>query len=181
MADPPWGYFGDPGKPQAAGKHYDLMTDEALFALPVKDILEPDGVLFLWATCPRLDLAIKCISAWGLHFRGVPFVWCKTTMGGKIISGQGVRPTIVKPTTELVLAATHKRYGRPQKLLDESVGQVVLAPRGSHSEKPAEVYRRIEALYGDVPRIELFSRRVADGWHGWGKESTRQDLDWGMQ
>ncbi|MFT0667829.1 MT-A70 family methyltransferase, partial [Enterobacter hormaechei subsp. xiangfangensis] len=39
-----------------------------------------------------------------------------------------------------------------------------------HSEKPWEVRHRLELLYGDVPRIELFSRSAAPGWDAWGNE-----------
>lgn len=33
-----------------------------------------------------------------------------------------------------------------------------------------EVRHRLELLYGDVPRIELFSRSAAPGWHHWGNQ-----------
>jgi N6-adenosine-specific RNA methylase IME4 len=39
---------------------------------------------------------------------------------------------------------------------------------GAHSEKLWEVHHRLELLYGDVPRIELFSCSAAPGWHHWG-------------
>ncbi|WP_337247303.1 MT-A70 family methyltransferase [Proteus sp. G2665] len=29
---------------------------------------------------------------------------------------------------------------------------------GEHSEKPKEVHHRLEELYGDAPRLELFAR-----------------------
>jgi N6-adenosine-specific RNA methylase IME4 len=51
----------------------------------------------------------------------------------------------------------------------EDVHQVVIAPVGAHSEKPDEVYRRIERLYGG-PRLELFARKPRDGWTTWGDE-----------
>jgi N6-adenosine-specific RNA methylase IME4 len=43
------------------------------------------------------------------------------------------------------------------------VQQVVVEPVTRHSEKPEEVRHRIEALYGDQRRIELFARRQAPG------------------
>ena len=39
-----------------------------------------------------------------------------------------------------------------------------------HSKKPDEARRRIEALMGDVPRIELFARQATPGWDVWGNE-----------
>lgn len=169
-ADPPWMMWGDPNKDAAAAKHYALMEDDDVFSLPIRQLFDGRGVLFLWATCPRLDVAIEAISRWGLHYRGVAYVWVKTRKDGTIISGQGVRPTLVKPTVELCLAATTHPSGRPLPLLTEGQGQVVLAPRGRHSAKPPEVRKRIEELLGDVPRIELFAREAAIGWDSWGNE-----------
>ena len=51
-----------------------------------------------------------------------------------------------------------------------NVPQLVEAVRTRHSEKPEEVRRSIEALFGDVPRIELCARRRSPGWDYWGNE-----------
>lgn len=172
LADPPWSYTGRQDKWGAAAKFYDTMADEDLFALPVADIMAERSVLFCWATCPRLDLAIRCGEAWGLTFRGVAFVWVKTRKSDPSIpiGAQGVRPSIVKPTTEMVLAFSKVAKGRPLPLANEAIPQVVLAPRQEHSRKPDEVHERIEAMYPDAARIELFARRERDGWRVWGNE-----------
>jgi N6-adenosine-specific RNA methylase IME4 len=47
-----------------------------------------------------------------------------------------------------------------------SIKQVIYSPLGEHSQKPAEARFRLEKLYGDVPRIELFSRCGAAGTTG---------------
>ena len=169
-ADPPWHYYGDPNKDQAAAKHYDLMSNADISALPVRSITAPDAALFLWATMPRLPEAIEVMRAWGFHYRGAAYVWVKTARDGHVISGQGVRPTFTKPTTELVLVGSTCRRGRPLPLLTEAQGQVILAPRARHSEKPAIFGQRIVELVGDVPRIELFARRRVAGWDAWGNE-----------
>lgn len=171
-ADPAWGYYGDPNKDQAAGKHYTCMTPEELAALPVRSLMARRSVLLCWATCPKLDLAIDTIRAWGLHYRGIAKVWVKARADGGIINGQGVRPTVTKPTTELLLAATKEKKGRPLPILDEGMAQVLVAPRpgGRHSAKPESVRRDIERLFGDVSRVELFAREVYPGWSSWGDE-----------
>ena len=112
----------------------------------------------------------------GFHYRGVAYVWVKTARDGHIISGQGVRPTFTKPTTEFLLVGSTSRRGRPLKLLTEAQGQVVLAPRGRHSEKPAVFRQRLIDLLGDVPRIELFARERVEGWDAWGNEVSDPDL-----
>lgn len=192
-ADPCWAYYGDPNKDQAAGKHYNLMTVEQLTALPVRQIADKMCVMFMWATCPKLHDAVDLLRAWGFHFRGVAYVWVKTTKNGKIINGQGVRPSFVKPTTEIVLMGSSSpeiglestgdddsefvlvgstnRTGRTLPLLTEAQGQVVLAPRGRHSEKPREVRHRIEQLFGKYSRLEMFAREHPRGWDAWGNEA----------
>lgn len=171
LADPPWGYYGDQGKWGAAAKFYATMTPEEIAALPVQDWLEPKSVVFLWATSPRLDTAIDTLRSWGLTYRGIAFVWTKTRKSdGMPIGAQGVRPSIVKPTTEFVLAASTKEKGRPLPIADEGVPQVVLAPRGAHSQKPEIVQDRIERLYPYASRAELFARRRREGWDCYGDE-----------
>jgi N6-adenosine-specific RNA methylase IME4 len=178
-ADPPWAYYGDPDKNAAAGKHYDLMESTTVQALDVRGLMSDKAALFLWATSPKMDVAIETIKAWGLHFRGIPYVWVKTRQDGQIIGGQGVPPTFVKPTCEFVLAASTVKRGRPFPILDMAQHQVVLAPRGEHSSKPEEVRRRIEALTGPRPRIELFARGSVPGWDVWGEEAliSREQLE----
>ena len=171
VADPPWMHYGAPGKWGAAGKHYGLMEDAEIRALPVADLLVKPAVLFLWATSSTMQRAIATLAAWGLHYRGVEFVWVKTSASGLPVGAQGVRPSIVKPTTEFVLSGSTERRGRPLPLADEGVGQVVFAPRGAHSEKPEEVQDRIERLYPRANRAELFARRHRRGWACWGDEA----------
>ena len=171
-ADPPWSYYGDPNKMGAAGKHYGLMSDSEIFNLPMKSLLRDKkrGAFFIWATCPRLDLAISTIEKWGLCYRGVAFNWVKTRADGGVIGAQGVPPTATKPTSEVCLFATVQSKGRPFPLLDSSVAQVVLSPRGKHSQKPPIIRDMITRLYGDRPRLEMFARESFDGWDHWGNE-----------
>lgn len=170
LADPPWSYYGQQDKWGAAAKFYATQPDEAIVRLPIPDLLDDNGVLFLWATSPRLDVAMACLAEWRLHFRGVAFVWVKARKDGGPIGAQGVRPSIVKPTAEYVLAASRVARGRPMKLGDEGVPNVILAPRRAHSQKPDEVTACIERLYPDARRLELFARTERPGWDAWGDE-----------
>ena len=57
--------------------------------------------------------------------------------------------------------------------LDEILGRGVFSgayPIGQHSEKPNEFREACVELAGDVPRIELFSRKRVKGWAVWGNE-----------
>jgi N6-adenosine-specific RNA methylase IME4 len=168
--DPPWYYYGSPVKDAAAGKHYPLMSLTELATIDVRRMLNRRAAVFMWATCPRLDFAIRLIEAWGLHYRGVAYVWVKVNKRGAIIAGQGVLPTFTKPTCELLLVATTTPTGRPFPILDLAQPQVVLHARGPHSSKPAIFRTLIERLCGTRPRIELFARSRAAGWDVWGAE-----------
>lgn len=172
LADPPWFYertstYNRTG----ASSHYALFSDAEMLAFDVRRFMAERSALFLWATCPRLDFAIRCLAAWGLTYRGVAFVWVKTNASnGKIMGAKGPPPAFVKPVTELVIVATTVQVGRVWPVLDMTVGQVVLANRREHSRKPDEVADRIVALCGDRPRIELFARQRRPGWDAWGAE-----------
>jgi site-specific DNA-methyltransferase (adenine-specific) len=170
LLDPPWSHYGQQDKWGAAAKFYSLMDDDALRAMPILGLTKPSSVVFMWATCPRLDFAIDLLRHWGFAYRGVSFAWVKATKAGRPIGARGVRPSIVKPTTELVLAGSRTAKGRPMPVADEAVAQVVLAPIGRHSEKPVEVYNRIERVYPKASRLELFARARREGWESWGDE-----------
>lgn len=171
LADPPWSYYGQQDKWAAAAKFYPLMSDDDLIQLPVPVIANRPSVLFMWATAPRLDFAIELMKSWGFHFRGVAFVWVKTKLDNKTpIGAQGVRPSVVKPTSEFVLVGSTESKGRPLPIADEGVSQIVLAAKQEHSRKPDEVHRRIERLYPAASKIELFARRPVEGWSVWGNE-----------
>ncbi len=45
---------------------------------------------------------------------------------------------------------------------------VIIAPVGKHSQKPEEQYAKIERLYPNADRIELFARQKRPGWDCWG-------------
>lgn len=171
LMDPPWSYYGAQDKMGAAAKFYPTMSDEDLMAMDIQSILNKPGVVFMWVTSPRLDFAIDLLRAWGLTYRGVAFTWVKTKKDQQTpIGAQGVRPSVVKPTTEFVIVASNVTKGRPLPLADEGVPHVVLAAKMEHSRKPDEIHRRIERLYPDQAKLEMFARRPMDGWDVWGNE-----------
>ncbi len=170
LADPAWSYYGDQTKPGAAAKFYPTMTDEELLAFPIEDYMHDKSILFMWATAPRLDFALECLRARGLHYRGIAWNWIKTKADGTPVGAQGVRPSIVKPTVEYVIAASRQKTGRPLPLCDETIRNTIFAPKTEHSRKPDDAHEFIERMYPDASKIELFARRHRDGWDAWGNE-----------
>ena len=161
-ADPPWAYK-DAGHLQKPG--YPTQSLSWICNLPVADIAAPDCCLIMWAVSPMLDDAFKVISAWGFKYKTVAYVWSKRCEDGRPRYNLG---QWTMGNVEMCLLATR---GKPNQFRqDKSVKQLVEAPRGRHSAKPAEVRRRIESLFGDLPRIELFARERVPGWDAWGNE-----------
>jgi N6-adenosine-specific RNA methylase IME4 len=170
LMDPPWQYYGSKTKDQACGKHYDCLSFNDLKKLPISQ-LDPE-LVFIWVTASKMEQGIQLLNHWNYNFRGVQFVWIKTTKSGKIINAQGIRPSIVKPTSEFIIAGTKSKKGRPFKLFSEKIPMNVLHHKGKHSEKPDIFQELISEMYPYQSKIELFSRRISDwsDWTHWGNE-----------
>lgn len=165
-ADPPWEYkvWSKKGIGRSAENHYSTMNIKDICALPVADISAKDSALFLWATFPCLPEAFQVIKAWGYTYKSVAFVWVKRNkVSPSWFVGLGYW---TRANAEICLLATRGSPGRVSK----SVRQIIDSPVEQHSKKPDEARDRIVTLMGDVPRIELFARQKANGWHVWGNE-----------
>jgi N6-adenosine-specific RNA methylase IME4 len=182
-ADPPWSY-GDKGfgkRPEdgtvkgsfapEAGRYPTMALAEIaamhvseIAAMHVSEIAAPDCALLLWATSPLLPEALQIIKAWGFKFKTIAFCWSKITTTGKEVANLG---QWTMGNVELCLLGTR---GSPTRMRRD-IRQLVTAERTEHSRKPKEVRSRIEAIFGEVPKVELFSRGAAPGWDSWGNQA----------
>ena len=140
------------------------MGIEELCALPVSEITEKDCVLFLWATFPQLKEALQLIRAWGFTYKTVAFVWLKTNK--KALTWFYGLGFWTRGNAEICLLATK---GHPKRQA-KNIHQLIISPIEEHSKKPEEARKKIVALMGDIPRIELFARKESPGWDVWGNE-----------
>jgi N6-adenosine-specific RNA methylase IME4 len=171
-ADSPWPFetYSEKGKQRSAERHYDTESIEHIKALPVQALAADDCALLLWVTWPGLDDALAVIRAWGFEYKSIGFVWVKTTPHATAITldGAGLHWGMGYATRSNSEACLLAARGKPRRL-DAGVHSVVMTPVGEHSEKPEEVARRIERLYGG-PYLELFARRPRERWTTWGNE-----------
>jgi N6-adenosine-specific RNA methylase IME4 len=93
----------------------------------------------------------------GFKFSGTALVWAKRNKKGTgwfMSTGCGTRKN-----AEVCRLG---RRGSPQRK-SKGVRKLIVAPLREHSQKPDEVYRRIEALC-DGPYVELFARQQWPNW-----------------
>lgn len=162
-ADPAWSYWDGGQKNQSL--HYTTMTIDDIKGLPVSNITDDNCILFIWVTYPILQEALEVIKSWGFNYSTCGFVWVKKNKSGEgNFFGLG---SWTRANTELCLIATKGSILR----MDASISQVIEAPIDEHSKKPDIVRHLITKLVGELPRIELFSRKPAEGWDVWGNEA----------
>ena len=165
-ADPPWAV-------STARKHYATMPAKMIAALDVERIAQDNAMLFLWAPWNMVKDAIGIMGKWGFEYKTMGFVW-------------------VKPEFELGLgnytrlgseACLLGRRGKGCPVKRHDVRQVLQQPRGQHSRKPLAFLDRIDRLFGDVPRIELFGRGPPKmGWDIHGDQTyTQKQIAGGIQ
>ncbi len=163
LSDPPWNY-ADQTCEGTMADHYKGMPVEDICNLKVGSIADVNGILFMWATYPKLKEALQVIDAWGFTYKTIAFQWIKLNpKSGTPFFGLG---RWTRGNTEPCLLATK---GKPKRI-SPSVSQLIQAPRGKHSAKPAIVRNEIIRLVGDLPRIELFARENTEGWDVFGNE-----------
>lgn len=163
LADPPWLFetWGE-GDRNVSNK-YDLMhTDDICkIQIPAAD----NAVLFMWACWPKLYDSLKVIEAWGFEYKTIAWVWVKlnsNSMG--FFTGMGY---YTRANSEPCFLATK---GKPLRVADKGIQSLICSPIQEHSRKPADQYRKIEALYPNMRYLEMFARRSRPGWDVFGNE-----------
>ncbi len=175
VCDPPWSFRDHlPGPKRGASKHYDCdLSSQQLIELHVKLLggkgprngitsgqfnIAPTSWLFLWRVASMQREAIDVAEACGYSVKS-EIVWIKDKIG------MGHYTRAMHETCLICTRGT----GTSQLRLSASIPSVFHAPRGRHSEKPAEFYSIVETLCKG-PRLELFARERRVGWTCWGNE-----------
>lgn len=167
-ADPPWDYKGQlqhagagNGDSGGAVLHYPTVTLKVLKTLEIQRVAAPDCLLFMWATNPHLDQAIDLGKAWGFSWATVAFVWDKIRVNPGFYT-----------MSQCELCLVFKKGRIPQPRGARNIRQLVSERRRAHSQKPDEVRQRIDMMFPELRKLELFARGpIADGWEVWGLEA----------
>lgn len=158
VVDPPWPYDSRADdETHRARNPYPSMTLEAIRALPVASLAQPDAILWLWTTNAFIWEVPGILAAWGFEPKTV-LTWIKPRVGlGNWLRGQ----------TEHCVMATK---GKPAVTLTNQT-TALHALQGAHSTKPDKFYALVESLCPGS-KLELFSRTARAGWQAWGAEAA---------
>jgi N6-adenosine-specific RNA methylase IME4 len=166
-SDPPWNWkaYSAKGEGRSAKNHYQTQDLEWIKSLPVNEITEDNSVLLMWVTDPFLKKGLEVMEAWGFEYKTVGFYWakqCRKSDGWHIGNGYYTRAN----PEQCLLGTKGKGISRVSK----SVRRLIVSRIQEHSAKPREAYGRIEQLFGEVTRLEMFARGNRPGWDAWGNE-----------
>ncbi|PFH37441.1 putative methyltransferase MTA70 [Besnoitia besnoiti] len=151
MADPPWDIHMD--------LPYGTMTDQEMRNLRV-DLIQEEGLLFLWVTGRAMELARECLELWG-YTRVEEILWVKTNQLQRIIR-TGRTGHWLNHSKEHCLVAV-KGNAAFNRNID---CDVIVSEVRETSRKPDEIYRIIERMAPDSLKVELFGRmhNVRNNW-----------------
>ena len=170
-ADPPWEYRQSGSKTNSRGmakQHYETMKTEKICEIPIRELCTDDCILFLWATFPNYDQALKLMEHWEFIYKTAAFVWVKKNKKSNTnFWGMGA---YTRANAEPLLIGVSNRTKAKIQVKSHAVHQIVETPIEKHSKKPDIFRHKIIELLWDVPRLELFAREKTEGWDVWGNE-----------
>ena len=172
--DPPWDYNGklqfdksskgideiDVSRNifiSSASFKYPTLKLKELMKLPLQEIANDDCLLFMWTSNPHLTQALELGKSWGFEYRTIAFIWDKMNHN----PGQYT-------LSNCEICLVFKKGKIPQPRGARNVQQLIKVPRGKHSEKPIEVSKAITKMFPTQKKIELFARKIEEGWDCWG-------------
>lgn len=164
-ADPPWQYKSAESLHKSSilngkiNKHYGTMTKKDLLSLPVGNISSENSMMFMWVVSPMLDDGIELMKAWGFKYSTIAFIWHKKRANpGHYTMSE----------CEICLVGRRGKIPKPRGA--RNIRQFLSEMRGKHSEKPEEIRFRIESMFPDQNKLEMFARKSSDGWDVFGNE-----------
>ncbi len=177
LSDPPWRFsnwsigemakYGEKWAKRMGRSPYPVMTTEDICKMPVGDLFGKDAIMLMWTTSPKIadGSTHAVLKAWGFTPVTIGFVWIKMNPSGRgLHTGLGYHS---RQNAEFIFIATR---GKGLSRVATDVHSVITYPRGKHSAKPPIARARIERLYGNVNRVELFAREAVSNWSRFGNE-----------
>lgn len=166
----------------------------------IKKISNDQCALLMWVTSPHLITALNLMKEWGFEYKTVGFVLVKLNkktphhieeqvnkhvsnnyfgidsdkwnMANDIFDkikfwGMGF---YTRSNTEFCLIGLKPKSRAKDLVKNRGVHQLIFQAIEPHSKKPDKAYLKINKLFGEVEKIELFARKDVKGFDCWGNE-----------
>lgn len=150
MMDPPW-QLSSSHPTRGVAIAYTTLNDNTISKMPI-ETLQKDGFIFIWTINAKLHFALELMKHWGYKYCD-EIVWVKQTVNGKIAKGHGY---YLQHTKETCLVGIK---GNPKYTKNNNNFDVIFSQRRGQSQKPTEIYERIEKLIPNGHYLEIFGRR----------------------
>ena len=170
VADPPWEQGDFNGWGTRRNLPYSTMTLDEIKALPVADLVEREGYLFLWVTNKFLERGYEVVRSWSFTPKQI-LTWCKAPMGLGL-GGMFVTTTEFVIVGQAIREGTNAHGSRTKRERVPSSWFDWKRPYDSrgkpqHSAKPPAFLDLVESV-APGPYVELFARAQRLGWDSWG-------------
>lgn len=190
ISDPPWS-FNDSLKKmkrsvkRSAVSQYNVMSVSDIAALPVASLADPMGCfLALWVPSSMLDQGLNVMNAWGFKLKQT-FVWVKLkkdfaleedwNLGTRVGMGR-----LFRQSHEIALIGTSGKSVYPW-LDNHAQRSVAFDLNQGHSIKPPTLHQRLDKMFPDVEKLEMFARRQRKGWTCIGDAIDGKDITTSIQ
>ena len=192
-ADPPWDY-SYVGKnfdrnftknkhgfaPVISAKdHYNTMSNKNIMDLPIRNITAKNCLLFIWITSPLLDIGLGVLKAWDFEYKTKGFTWNKKTLMPGFYTMSQIEDCYVGKKGAIPKPRGIRNSRQFYETVEEIPHYYYEEKRSLHSRKPDEFRKRIEQMFPEQKKIELFARKENglfedtrfENWDIWGKEA----------
>ena len=171
LVDAPWSFKTWSPKGQGRAPKYPTMSLDDIARLPIETIAADNCVLFLWTLGwippEKIDNVIKM---WGFTYKTLAFDWWKITADNLPRAAKGY---YTRASSEQCVLATR---GSMTVLPANRPIQAIVEQPSQHSKKPLEAYDKIERMYPETRKVELFAREARAGWTAVGNEINEMDI-----
>jgi N6-adenosine-specific RNA methylase IME4 len=185
-SDPAWAFsdrlqkMKSPVK-RSAVSQYDVMGPKQVAEIDVRSIADPSwSVLALWVPSTLLAEGLNVMTSWGYCFKQT-FVWVKikknidedeSDLNNMIAFGMG---RLFRQAHEIALIGTMGSVY--SHLKNKSQRSVEFDINQGHSTKPELLQDRLERMFPEANKLEMFSRRIRPGWTCVGNAIDGKDIN----
>lgn len=182
-ADPPWTYenkkTGGSFQSQAENQ-YDLMSNEDILNMPIKDITEKDCICFLWVTVPLLPIGLGVLQSWGFKYKTM-LTWRKIMSMGMGYWFRGQCEHLILGVKGNVKAFRQQKSNFYESEIFE-LDECYQSKAGKHSQKPQHfrelINNAVKISFESPKKLELFARSREgffpdyeyEGWNVYGNQ-----------